>query len=643
MQSKRSCFNRPIFFKNLIRIVPIAVGYSLYLLICVTVGLCIQINNLGERVKDALELQNHKVEILSSSLMQGYNVYICLAVGVGSAIAVFYYLFFWNSCNMIHAFPVSRKELFITNYISGLLTIVIPIGLNFFLTILACVYYEIPKSEYVVYGFLQILVICLLIYNMMIFTMSFCGQLFSAALFFIIFNFFVIGLRYIINHLIMAISFGYQNSLALNEEEVLSPLYNFQSGMRIDTYVVATTMELKIYIKGMGCVWFYMLLIVLMAGLSYWEYQKRDLETVGDFLCISWITPFIQWGGPVCGAGLGTVLLCDVMSYYGMEVSVRLLSISMVCIGVILFYGIDMLLERRIWIFSRKKCLMSGIMVILILGIMTMLEGDVFQLEEWTPDVADIEEGFVNLYQPILGDDQEELEHILQLQRDIIAKKKEFRQLAKNKKWHQEEVTFKYFMKDGSVKERHYMIPCRKEDISVVGKAPKEEGDKILYEIYKWTVDVDQYMENILGKNHKNVKCTGGTFDQYSKGDDKHYVNEVMINAEQIDQIIKAYIKDIKSGAMQELNGRYLGNGKEKSEYWYVNTMTLNVDVNVYSADAEAEYYADTLEEARQGMTQNASPTIFINKQCVNTIQALLDTKIISNPSDLVLNHEIED
>lgn len=53
-----------------------------------------------------------------------------------------------TSCfNMMHALPVSRKELFVTNYLSGLLFLMIPQAISFLISIFVCLGRNITEKK----------------------------------------------------------------------------------------------------------------------------------------------------------------------------------------------------------------------------------------------------------------------------------------------------------------------------------------------------------------------------------------------------------------------------------------------------------------------------------------------------------------
>ena len=59
---------------------------------------------------------------------------------MAAALAVFSYLYSAKSTNMMHALPVNRLELYVTNYLSGLIFLIVPEIITFFITVLAVSY-----------------------------------------------------------------------------------------------------------------------------------------------------------------------------------------------------------------------------------------------------------------------------------------------------------------------------------------------------------------------------------------------------------------------------------------------------------------------------------------------------------------------
>jgi len=76
------------------------------------------------------------------------NPWLLFIFAIVSGVAVFSYLYNSRSANMIHALPVRREELFVTNYLSGFLFMVVPQLVSFLLTVFVWFGNGITHLEY---------------------------------------------------------------------------------------------------------------------------------------------------------------------------------------------------------------------------------------------------------------------------------------------------------------------------------------------------------------------------------------------------------------------------------------------------------------------------------------------------------------
>lgn len=152
MQSRKSCFNvfhTAIFRKNAASFWPIWLSYTLMCLWVLPIYTWLQIKTLtlAEGTTQAERME----ELLRSavgSLHLAILPFPVFVFGAASGIAVFSYLYQARSANMVHALPVSRKELFLTNYCSGLLFLLAPQFLAFCVAVFVWFGSGVTRLEY---------------------------------------------------------------------------------------------------------------------------------------------------------------------------------------------------------------------------------------------------------------------------------------------------------------------------------------------------------------------------------------------------------------------------------------------------------------------------------------------------------------
>ena len=114
MKSKTSFFNRTVFKKNMTLYWPIWVCYLLYGMVKVP-------GQLWSRLQQQTDMTAYARDYaLYNSLRLEVDVAAIAIMAVVCGMALFGYLFTQKNAYMIHALPVTRGELYVTNMISGL-------------------------------------------------------------------------------------------------------------------------------------------------------------------------------------------------------------------------------------------------------------------------------------------------------------------------------------------------------------------------------------------------------------------------------------------------------------------------------------------------------------------------------------------
>ena len=129
MKSKTSFFNRTVFKKNVTLYWPIWVCYLLYGMVKVP-------GQLWSRLQQQTDMTAYARDYaLYNSLRLEVDVAAIAIMAVVCGMALFGYLFTQKNAYMIHALPVTRGELYVTNMISGLCFLLIPQALVFLVAI----------------------------------------------------------------------------------------------------------------------------------------------------------------------------------------------------------------------------------------------------------------------------------------------------------------------------------------------------------------------------------------------------------------------------------------------------------------------------------------------------------------------------
>ena len=139
MKLKTSFFNPALLRKNTIRFSPIWITYLALWIIAMP--LLLTMNLSSEYARPDWE---DVASMVGDMMTAGGPVVACL-YGLVLAMAVFSYLYTARSVSMMHALPIRRSGLFVTNYISGVLAIYAVAGVV--LAVLAYAAYRRRHSE----------------------------------------------------------------------------------------------------------------------------------------------------------------------------------------------------------------------------------------------------------------------------------------------------------------------------------------------------------------------------------------------------------------------------------------------------------------------------------------------------------------
>ena len=137
MKSKTSSFNTTIFKKNLTHHWPIWIVYLCYLIVVVPLSIWLYANNESNYIGN-VPLTQKQYYVIGSALAGAGSVIPVFIAAAAAALAVFSYLYNPRNANMIHSLPLDRRELYITNYVSGFVFLFVPELIAFIAGVLVC-------------------------------------------------------------------------------------------------------------------------------------------------------------------------------------------------------------------------------------------------------------------------------------------------------------------------------------------------------------------------------------------------------------------------------------------------------------------------------------------------------------------------
>ena len=246
MKSKTSCFNRTIFKKNFTHFWPLWLLYQIYLLVVIPVWVWQKAASpyyyYGTGNEDTTYRMYQLVELAVHRMIPPLPVFF---FAVAAALAVFSYLYSAKSANMMHALPVNRLELYVTNYLSGLIFLIVPEIITFFITVLVCLANQFTCIQYLFAALLAQAGVTFFAYSLAVFVAMFTGQAFAMPCYYVIVNYLYVGCMFIVAKVIETISYGIENAWNPGKSCILSPLYYLNNNLRSSLIYRKITNELS--------------------------------------------------------------------------------------------------------------------------------------------------------------------------------------------------------------------------------------------------------------------------------------------------------------------------------------------------------------------------------------------------------------
>lgn len=673
MKSKTSCFNKTIFLKNFTRFWPIWALYLVILFFRMPVSLF-----LRTRVSVQTDTQSVAAEKLSSMLScveSNLTPILVFCFAIISAIAVFSYLYNSRSCNMIHALPVKRTELFITNYISGFLFLIIPQIITFLLSLCVCILNNVTSVEYLFFWLIYTIGMSFLFYSGAVFCCMLTGQYLAGFIFYVLGNTAYVLFKYLIASIISTLCFGLtgvasNQNLSATKDGFFSPLIYLMQKVKItwgydsDYYNIT-----QIHIAGGDIIACYTVPAVILIIGAVMLYRKRQLEYAGDVLSLKWMKPVFRWLVAFC-VGTGFAMIFAQLFFVDTRYCGVVLAVCTVLFSCVCFFIAEMLLCKKFRVFQKKRWMEWIVCACASLALLGAINADLFRLERRIPDTEDIRAAVISNDYDIVCSSDEDLEKIRDIHRSIVEHRKEYENYfydyvmtgnASNVVYEETAiddtvvdsqkaedaalgpvsyVSISYVLKNGKTMKRGYYIPLSQELLNTAGSTAEK--------IKSMQQDPETYLKYQICENYKDIHFQSGGFN-ILRNDAEEYID---LTAEQTQTLFEAFVKDLMEG-----NVPY---GIQKDDHSfnriYVNYISFDGRINgsqkliydVLPDQLKDSYSANSMTSFSVMSPGNGKETTSINTSfylydsCKHTIQALTDLGIIQSQDDLTYQIDYE-
>lgn len=468
MTSKTSLFNKSIFRNNLRRL---WWGSLLYFIILILV-LPMQLSISGVSYCEDIVFPDspsvfHSVLFRNSFAL--FTIALLVFVPVLVAMLLFRYLHVRKQAAAIHSLPVTRLSLFVTNFVSGIVLMYVPILLNGIILLCYSTFggycSVMPLESVFAFVGLQLLFSAVL-FAVPVFFAMLTGNTILQVIFTYASYYLLLGLYAGISYLMSLVLFGYRDNNALldwlNDMNPISLMVvAFQGEYGIDVWHIV----------------FLLVFTALLLTITYLFYRRRNLETAGDAISFQWLKPIFKYLVTTCFC----VLVVTYASALCNEISM-LSGVLFVVTAFIAYFGSEMLIRKSFHVFHcwRGFFVFIAVVAVAVVGV----KADLFGYEQRIPNLENVVSAAygsdsMSSFNPNVARNTENegvegevtspegIRQIAEVHRSIVAHKQEIldavRSDMETDRYYR---TVSYRMKDGKVITRYYYL-----DESVIKEA----------------------------------------------------------------------------------------------------------------------------------------------------------------------------
>ncbi|MCI8423338.1 MAG: hypothetical protein HFF50_07400 [Lawsonibacter sp.] len=580
MRSGILYFNKTLYTKTMKRFWPLWALYGLFWMFALPLT-CFTLysdryssGNVTERIVDwGCNLP---------SLLPVGNV-LAAAFGLFSAMAVFGYLYSSRSSCMMHALPMRREALFLTQYAVGLSFLLLPQLAMAALTAveLVCM---VPSQCALVLPALGMWLVCqcglaLFYYSFAVFCAMFTGHILALPVFYGILNGLVMGVYTLLTTLFRSFFYGYTGSEFTGRIVTwFTPLYKLDTACSWNYYYWDDSrFHLLSCLNEPEVVAAYAVVGVLLTLAALWVYRTRHAESAGDVVSIPLVRPIFKYGVSFC-SGLAFGMFTSV--FFGMSGNAYSLTFWIILWAVVGYFVAEMFLRKSFRVFRAWKgsAAMAGAMLLLCAACFL----DLFGITAQMPRLEEVESLYVNTRMGYPNDtrirmeltDKEDIQAFLDLHRAVVNWWTE-KGGGLDSGWFGSDwdeslyLTLEYRLENGSTLSReYYSIPLRQSELEQEGSITWYANQVL--QRRKLFLDLERYEGGRLTEVQLD--------DLYDRENDERYAMLYldMVTGVQLEELWQAVRQDFDEG---NIGQRYLFNDLTCAENTYTTRLIFEWDM----------------------------------------------------------------
>ncbi|MEG1746845.1 MAG: hypothetical protein RR226_00300 [Oscillospiraceae bacterium] len=613
MQSVKSYFNPTLFRKNITRFWPVWAVYLVAWIFALPVSGYLRMANTSAEylAENRLYFANE----MPLDMVNGFGVVFALIFGLLAAMCVFSYLYNNRSAGMIHALPLRREGLFLTNYLSGIAFFAVPHAVVLVITLLVQAAYGAVNFGALFMWFCAVTLLCFFFYSFAVFCCMFTGNLFALPFFYGILNALALGLYGIIIQILRDFLFGFSRADGVEAfVTALTPV--MQMFQNISAGPVADTGIYRLF--GMGTILSYAFVGVVFAALALVLYRRRHLETAGDVVAVWWVRPIFKYGVALSSAIVLGYLFHTWFHFSGSS-PWSLLPWMLGC-GIVGYFAAEMLLQKSFKVFSKWKgcAVFSLALVATVAALATDITG--FETRVPSPDqISSVTLSAIHTQPydsgrrtPLELKNEADILALCDLHRLVVTEQNEGFQGIEGDNY--TSFDLRYTLKNGTSLVRHYdYVTLRSAELGKPGTAVS-----LLDSVLNRPENIQAAYGDLTKHPAKNLtSCDLSLISINPNVSEQQHTYVTLSSAESL-QLYNAVLEDFAAG---RLGHRYLTEPTVKEQYlpFYRNELNFNFDVP--RAVPQENYLTDSSTIEKGTVTETV--TIVPQKDSIATIEVL--------------------
>ena len=452
-----------------------------------------------------LQLMRGRVNLIEPlSVTEMYYSVLCYGVPILSllyailcAMLVWSYLYNSRSVGLMHTLPITRRGVFVTNFLSGMAMMLIPYAIVGTLCVLISLAYGVLEPVGLLVTVLGVLGESFFYFASATLVAFMVGNVFALPAVYFLLHFLAPLLDWLLCLFAGNFIFGL-NSYYSGVVEFLSPTVYLVERVNVNcTYeevqVVTELTHTDGYITRLTAVtlenaWLigvYALVGVVFLALAYVLYARRRSESAGDVVAVGWMKPVFRFGLAALAALLGGQALYALFwdsfqsgSYY----DALPMAVCMLVAGTIGYYAASMLLAKSLRVFRGSW---KGLILVAAgcIALCCVLRFDLLGISRRVPEASQVQKvefyAADNTYKLYPGEDDALLEQVRTVHKTIVADQDYVRDYEDSDRRYlvvsgdttmtETYIRFIYTLNNGLQVERRYSIPLTKYRIKQEG------------------------------------------------------------------------------------------------------------------------------------------------------------------------------